>query len=164
MELCLVFFSAVWGNVVGDKIAKWVNVKKRAFKANTKTFELILQAVRDLWRVLELREPHLCYRMMYWLQCKVWTERRRVLRQRQKLGGLCSNPGTWQRGLNLGYGCEKRKEMPQSQWGFVSVHKARWDWKIFVGKGCRKDGMWLLVWEQRWESTIFSVKQEVKSP
>lgn len=71
--------------------------------------------------------------MVYWLQCKVWTEGRRVLRQRQNLGGFCNNLGTWWQGLNLGYGSEKRKRMPPNQLEFVCVHiyrqgmQKRWD-------------------------------------
>lgn len=89
--------------------------------------------MRDVWRVLELREWHLCCRMIYWRQCKVWTEGRWVLRQRQKLGGFCSNLGARWQGLNLGYGSEKTKGMPRSQLEFVCVHihrqgmQKRWD-------------------------------------
>ena len=44
-----------------------------------------------------------------WLQGKVQTEERRVLRRSQTAGGLCSNPGVVM-GLQLGYGSESRRK------------------------------------------------------
>lgn len=41
--------------------------------------------------------------------CKVRYELRRVLRWRQTVGGLCSNPGVVM-GLQLGYGSESRRK------------------------------------------------------
>lgn len=148
VELCLVFFCTTGTmQCVINKIVKRVSVTMRAFKANMKTFKLIFEAVSDFWRVLESRESYLCCRMMS--RCSVMMSgcldwRRRVLRQRKKLGGFCINPSIWQWGLNLTQGSEKRNEMPRAK--NLSMYIRLDETGRYLQMN---NGLWLLFWEQR---------------